>query len=228
MQHFLSDGDLVTARAGSKTLLPRGRQTSSPSDSVFRGPRFATSTSRLGGGLCDLRDRDCGRKGDIVQSELRHGGPKGQQCKLSRFGRGVCQTECRKVHVREDPECRLHGIAGRMNVRAPQPHPAQPPPAPIAARRDATTPLQPPPATTAAGGECKRILGQQDPVPHQGGLHLLYEPTAEDKWISRQIATCEEGGYKDAQTGKPQQRRRGKLRALPAALLRTLQSGGAS
>ena len=112
-----------------------------------------------------------------------------------------------------------------MNVRAPQPHPAQPPPAPIAARRDATTPLQPPPATTAAGGECKRILGQQDPVPHQGGLHLLYEPTAEDKWISRQIATCEEGGYKDAQTGKPQQRRRGKLRALPAALLRTLQSG---
>ena len=37
----------------------------------------------------------------------------------------------------------------------------------------------------------------------RGGLHLLYEPTAEDKWIFRQIATCEEGGYKDAQTGEP-------------------------
>ena len=78
------------------------------------------------------------------------------------------------------------------------------------------------------GGNANASLDSKTQFPTRGGLHLLYEPTAEDKWISRQIATCEEGGYKDAQTGKPQQRRRGKLRALPAALLRTLQSGGAS
>ena len=42
---------------------------------------------------------------------------------------GVCQTGFRKVHVREDPECRLHGVTGRMNIRAPQPQLVpQPPP----------------------------------------------------------------------------------------------------
>ena len=47
---------------------------------------------------------------------------------------GVCQTGFRKVHVREDPECRLHGIAERMNVRVPQPQPVpQPLPAPTVA-----------------------------------------------------------------------------------------------
>ena len=45
---------------------------------------------------------------------------RAQQCKLCRFGVAVCQTGFRKVHVQGDPECRLHGIAERMNVRAPQ------------------------------------------------------------------------------------------------------------
>eukprot|EP00439_Symbiodinium_sp_Y106_P056254 s675_g7.t2 len=70
---------------------------------------------------------------------------------------------------------------------------------PIAAGRDATTSLQPPPATTHANAS----LDNKTQVLTRGGLHLLYEPTAEDKWIFRQIATCEEGGYKDAQTGEP-------------------------
>ena len=82
---------------------------------------------------------------------------RGQQCKLCRFGVGVCQTGFRKVHMREDPECRLHGIAERMNVRAPQPLPVpQPLPAPTAAGGDATTSLQLLPAPTApatAGGD---------------------------------------------------------------------------
>ena len=109
--------------------------------------------------------------------------------------------------MREDPECRLHGIAERMNVRAPQPPPVpQPLPAPTAAGGGCNHI----PATTSSsdsssnsGGRCKRKIQ----FLARGGLHLLYEPAAEDKWISRQITTCEEGGYKDAQTGEPLSRK---------------------
>ena len=34
------------------------------------------------------------------------------------------------------------------------------------------------------------------------GVHLLYNPEALDKWIARKVEPCEEGGYKDSQTGE--------------------------
>ena len=74
---------------------------------------------------------------------------------------------------------------------------------------DATTSLQLPPAPATAKGDANASLDNKTQFLTRGGLHLLYEPAAEDKWISRQITTCEQGGPKDAQTGE--QRRRSKL-----------------
>ena len=51
----------------------------------------------------------------------------------------------------------------------------------------------------SSGRGCKRFLTRGDSTYSVN----RQRPTAEDKWISRQIATCEEGGYKDAQTGEP-------------------------
>ena len=34
----------------------------------------------------------------------------------------------------------------------------------------------------------------------EGGLHLLFEPEAMDKWIPRKIATSEGGAYVDNET----------------------------
>ena len=116
---------------------------------------------------------------------------RGQQCKLCRFGGGVCQTVFRKVHVREDPECRLHGVTGRMNIRAPQPQ-LVPQPPPTAVGGDAAATPPPPSAPTAAGRSAEASLDRKIHFLTKGGLHLLYEPTAEDRWISRQITTCEE------------------------------------
>ena len=53
------------------------------------------------------------------------------------------------------------------------------------------------------GGIANASLDNKTQFLTRAGLHLLCEPTAEDNWISRQMATCEEGGYKDAQTGEP-------------------------
>ena len=126
---------------------------------------------------------------------------RGQQCKLCRFGGGVCQTGFRKVHVREDPECRLHGVTGRMNIRAPQPQLVpQPPPTAVEGNAAATPP--PPSAPTAAGRTAEASLDRKTHFLTKGGLHLLYEPTAEDRWISRHITTCDEGEYIDNQTGE--------------------------
>ena len=98
--------------------------------------------------------------------------------------------------MREDPECRLHGVTGRMNIRAPQPQ-LVPQPPPTAVGGDAAATPPPPSAPTAAGRSAEASLDCKTHFLTKGGLHLLYEPTAEDRWISRQITTCEEGDYID-------------------------------
>ena len=66
----------------------------------------------LGGGLCHFSDRDCGKNGDIVKHALRDG-CKGGTGIDSQVRRGSVPTGFRKTHVRENPECRLHGQLGR-------------------------------------------------------------------------------------------------------------------
>ena len=121
---------------------------------------------------------------------------RGQQCKLCRFGGASVRLFSERFTCGEDPECRLHGVTGRMNIRAPQPQLApQPPPTAVGGDAAATPPA--PSAPTAAGRSAEASLDRKIHFLTKGGLHLLYEPTAEDRWISRQITTCEEGDYID-------------------------------
>ena len=108
----------------------------------------------------------------------------GEECRLCRYGGGLCQPGFRKVHVRGDPQCRLHGVTQRMTSRLVQPY---------------TPPQQTPPVSTAAPST-GTPLDQKTAFRTKGGLHLLFEPDAMDAWIARSIATNEEGDYVDAQT----------------------------
>ena len=45
-------------------------------------------------------------------------------------------------------------------------------------------------------------LDQKTQFATPGVLHLLYNPEALDRWISRKVEPCEGGGYKDNQTGE--------------------------
>ena len=81
--------------------------------------------------------------------------------------------------MREDPECRLRGVTGRMNIRAPQPQ-LVPQPPPTAVGGDAAATPPPPSAPTAAGRSAEASLDRKIHFLTKGGLHLLYEPTAED------------------------------------------------
>ena len=108
-----------------------------------------------------------------------------RQCKVCRYGGGICQPGFKKVHVRDDPQCRLHGVTGRMNHRL-------------------TAPYQPP-LPTPSGGRPQRAetpLDQKTAFRTQGGMHLLFEPEAADEWMKRSIETCEGGGYVDTATGE--------------------------
>ena len=93
----------------------------------------------------------------------------------------MCQLGFRKTHVREDPECRLHGQLGRCSG------PAQPF-------------LPVPPIPAAAESPPEVALDQKTQFATPGGLHLLYKPEALDRWITRKVEPCEGGGYKDNET----------------------------
>ena len=109
-----------------------------------------------------------------------------RQCKVCRYGGGICQPGFKKVHVRDDPQCRLHGATGRMNQRL-------------------TVPYQPP-SPTPSGGMAQRAetpLDQKTAFRTQEGMHLLFKPEASDEWMQRSIETCEGGGYVDTASGEP-------------------------
>ena len=111
----------------------------------------------------------------------------GVQCKLRRYGEGICQQGFRKVHVREDPECRLHGQVGMCN----RPGPGLPPRVP-----------EPSPTPTTAANPPEVTLDHKTAFVTAGGLHLLYDPEALDKWIAKRMELCEEGGHMDTHTGE--------------------------
>ena len=97
---------------------------------------------------------------------------RGLECKICRCGWGVCQPGFRKTHVREDPECRLHGQLGRCT------RPAQP--------------LLPAPPTPAAA-ESYPGPDRKTQFATPGGLHLLYDPEARDRWIPRKVEDNDTG-----------------------------------
>ena len=43
-------------------------------------------------------------------------------------------------------------------------------------------------------------LDQKTAFVTAGGLHLVYDPEALDKWIAKRMELCEEGGRMDTQT----------------------------
>ena len=45
-------------------------------------------------------------------------------------------------------------------------------------------------------------LDRKTQIAIPGGLHLLYNPEALDRWIPRKVEPCEGGGYKDNETGE--------------------------
>ena len=64
-------GDLATARASPCRSYRRRGRSSSPTTSLTLPLRRSQGTSKLGGGLEPARDRDLGKNGDIVKSDLR-------------------------------------------------------------------------------------------------------------------------------------------------------------
>ena len=108
-----------------------------------------------------------------------------KECRICRYGGGICQSGFKKVHVRDDPHCRFHGVTGG-NARPKQPHPPVP--------------------RLLQAEEEKTKTESRDEKTHyvtQGGLHLLYDPETLDKWISRTTEpTNQEKKYRDAQTGE--------------------------
>ena len=78
-----------------------------------------------------------------------------KECRICRYGGGICQSGFKKVHVRDDPHCRFHGVTGG-NARPKQPHPPVP--------------------RLLQAEEEKTKTESRDEKTHyvtQGGLHLL-------------------------------------------------------
>ena len=138
---------------------------------------FATTTTRLGGGDQQLRVRDCGKDEEVVKHTLHldMAARPGQQYMLCSHGGGVCQ--------------------GWLPQKPRERRPLQTP------RRAATTTAASnnPSRATKASRDTNRA---KDAVPYRGGLHLLFEPEAMDKWIPRKIATNEGGAYVNNETGR--------------------------
>eukprot|EP00439_Symbiodinium_sp_Y106_P040820 s2742_g5.t1 len=58
------------------------------------------------------------------------------------------------------------------------------------------------PTLTTAASPPEVTLDQKTAFVTAGGLHLLYDPEALDKWIAKRMELCEEGGHMDKQTGE--------------------------
>ena len=122
-----------------------------------------------------------------MKNTLRDGGEGGSPVQTLQVRRGDMLVGFRKVHVREDPECRLHGQVGMCN----RPGPGLPPRVP-----------EPSPTPTTAANPPEVTLDHKTAFVTAGGLHLLYDPEALDKWIAKRMELCEEGGHMDTHTGE--------------------------
>ena len=123
--------------------------------------------------------------GDVEMSAYVGDDDGEARCKLCRYGDGKCTVGLRKIHVREDPQCRLHGVTSQANM----------PVAKMAKKAGEGTgsssranPIRP--LSEMAGFETKR------------GLVLLYNPEPGDEWIKRTIVKGPGGGLQDTATGR--------------------------
>ena len=121
--------------------------------------------------------------GDVEMSAYVGDDDGEARCKLCRYGDGKCTIGLRKIHVRGDPQCRLHGVTSQANM-------------PVArmakkAGDDAASSRANPirPLSEMTGFETKK------------GLMLLYNPEPGDEWINRTIVKAR-GGLQDAATGE--------------------------
>ena len=105
------------------------------------------------------------------------------RCKLCRYGDGKCTVGLRKIHIREDPQCRLHGVTSQANM----PVAKMAKKAGEGAGSSRANPIRP--LSEMTGFETKR------------GLVLLYNPEPGDEWIKRTIVKAP-GGLQDTATGK--------------------------
>ena len=124
-----------------------------------------------------------------------------KECKLCKFGDGVCVQGFRKQHERTDPNCRLHGVTdrGTRKLTGTDSRPRQ-------SSEKVASSGQPPPAGEAA--QLPRPLAQLTQFRTKEGNLMLFEPQPMDTWIGKEVLEDEStGGYQDGTTGKPLSKR---------------------
>ena len=133
--------------------------------------------------------------GDIVMNAHAEGDGGGARCKLCRCGGGTCTVGLRKVHVRQDPQCRQHGVTSKSNV-------------PIARAKkqsgevtQSSRTKQPGEKAESSRANSIRPLSEMTGFKTRGGLMLLYDPRPEDEWINRPIVPIR-GGWNVTSTGE--------------------------
>ena len=117
-----------------------------------------------------------------------------KECKLCKFGDGVCIQGFRKQHERADPNCRLHGVTDRGNSRPRQ-------------SSEAASSGQPPqPEGDAANAP--RPLAELTQFRTRRGNLMLFAPQAMDTWIGKEVLEDQSArGYRDVATAKPLSRK---------------------
>ena len=121
------------------------------------------------------------------------------ECKLCKFGDGVCVQGFRKQHERKDPNCRLHGVTdrGTRKLASADSRPKQ------SAEKGAPS-GQP----TGEAARHLRPLAELTQFRTRKGNLILYEPESKDTWIGKEVFEDDDtGGYRDGKTGKPLSKR---------------------
>ena len=121
--------------------------------------------------------------GDVEMSAYVGDDDGEARCRLCRYGDGKCTVGLRKIHVRGDPQCRLHGVTLQANM----PVARMAKKAGDGAASSRANPIRP--LSEMTGFETKK------------GLMLLYNPEPGDEWINRTIVKAR-GGLQDTATGE--------------------------
>ena len=122
-----------------------------------------------------------------------------KECKLCKFGDGVCTQGFRKQHERTDPNCRLHGVTDRGNSRPRQ-----------SSDRGNSRPGQSSEVTASVpqlegdAANAPRPLAELTQFRTRRGNLMLFAPQPMDTWIGKEVLEDQSaGGYRDCATGKP-------------------------
>ncbi|OLP83212.1 hypothetical protein AK812_SmicGene36058 [Symbiodinium microadriaticum] len=111
------------------------------------------------------------------------------------YSDGTCTVGFTKVHDRQDPQCRLHGVTSKDNVPIAR---AKKQPGEVTSRSRIQLPGE---TATSSRADSIRPLSEMTGFKTRRGLMLLYDPKPDDAWINRPIARIR-GGWKDTSTGE--------------------------